>query len=75
MRLYEVYTGVECPVCGSTEHNQDHGQYEVVFPEATEDHGCPEIHYMSCGNCGKSFDAGPPKVTARWQAMFDGCPA
>jgi hypothetical protein len=75
MRLYPVYSGIRCPACGSTEHNRDLGPYEVAFPAATEDHGCPQVHYMSCRNCGKGFDAGPPRVASRWQAMFDGYPA
>ena len=73
--IYPVYNGIECPACGSTGHNHDHGPYEVVFPQATADHGCPEVHYITCGRCGKGFDAGPAKVAPRWQAMFDGYPA
>ena len=73
--LYEVYAGVECPVCGNSEGNRNHGPYEVAFPAATADHGCPEVHYISCDRCGKGFDAGPRRVAARWQALFDGYPA
>lgn len=73
--LYEVYTDVECPACGNSEHNKDHGPYEVMRPDNPADHGCPEVHYIACLNCGKGFDAGPPEVTFRWQALFDGYPA
>lgn len=75
MKLYEVYADIECPRCGNTEGNRDHGPYEIVLPDATEDHGCPEVHYITCRRCGKGFDAGPARVAARWQAMFDGYPA
>ena len=75
MKLYEVYGDTECPRCGNTGRNRDHGPYEVAFPAATEDHGCPEVHSITCGNCGKGFDAGPARVAARWQAVFDGYPA
>jgi len=73
--LYEVYAGTECPRCGNAEGNRDCGPYEVAFPAATADHGCPEVHYVICGRCGKGFDAGPARVAARWQAMFGGYPA
>jgi hypothetical protein len=46
MTLYEVYHDTECPRCGNTEDNHDHGPYEVAFPGLTADHGCPEVHYM-----------------------------
>ena len=72
--LYPVYD-TECPVCGNAEGNRDSGPYEVAFPTMTADHGCPEVHYITCGRCGKGFDAGPPRVAARWQAMLDGYPA
>ena len=75
MTLYEAYGGTECSRCGNTDGNRDCGPYEVLFPDATEDHGCPEVHYITCGSCGKGFDAGPARVAFRWQAMFDGYPA
>lgn len=70
--IYPVYSGIECPVCGSSEHNKDIGPYEVVQPRAYEDHGCPEVHVIICMNCHKEFDAGPSRVAARWQAMLGG---
>lgn len=62
MRPYEMYMDVECPVCGSSEHNQDNGPYEnmegadVSFGPFMPD---PRIHLMTCLNCHKCFDAGP----------------
>jgi hypothetical protein len=75
MMLYEVYADTECPRCGNTRGNRDQGPYEVMFPTAVADHGCPEVHYVTCGGCGKGFDAGPATAAARWQAMFGGYPA
>ena len=59
-----------CPRCGYPE-TVDRGPYEVAFPEMTADHGCPEVHYLTCGRCGKGFDAGPEEAAAKWQALFD----
>lgn len=73
--LYPIYSGIDCPVCGSRDHNKDCGPYEVVQPENYADHGCPEVHLIVCLNCHKEFDAGPPRAAARWQALIDGYPA
>jgi hypothetical protein len=65
MRLYEVYGDIECPVCGSSEHNQDNGPYENIpgYAEAVGDSlEDPRLHRMTCLNCHKGFDAGPAEL-------------
>jgi hypothetical protein len=68
--VYEIYKDVQCPGCGSTD-TRDRGPYEVAFPAMTADHGCPQVHCMSCRRCRAEFDAGPRSVAAKWQALFD----
>lgn len=62
--LYEVYAA-SCPCCGNSENNRDHGPYEYHplddFLGGPPD---PRVHLMSCGSCGKCFDAAPQKMTS-----------
>lgn len=60
MSPWLVYDDTTCPVCGNTEGNRDHGPYEPhPLDDALGGTPDPRIHLMTCGRCGKCFDAGP----------------
>lgn len=64
--LWEPY-GTPCPRCGYTE-TQDHGPYEYSpFDEALGGPPDHQLHYLSCGQCGKGFDAGPAELYRGYQ--------
>jgi len=57
----QVYLYVECPVCGYPGTHIDHGPYQ---PHPLDEIGGlppvdPRVHYLTCGLCGKGFDAAP----------------
>ena len=57
--MYRVYVAC-CPRCGSSENNRDHGPYgHHPLDDFLDGPPDPRVHLMTCGNCGKCFDAGP----------------
>ena len=49
-----------CPRCGYPE-TQDHGPYapDPFYDMLMDPPYSAEVHLMTCGRCGKPFDAGP----------------
>lgn len=78
---YEVYADTECPRCGNTGNNIDHGPYKPhPLDEALGGTPDPSVHLMTCGGCHKVFDVAPqelveaamPELAAHFP---DACPA
>lgn len=55
MKLYEVYTDVQCPRCGCTDA-RDAGPYEPDWTDEALGPPDDRVHLMWCSGCGKPFD-------------------
>jgi hypothetical protein len=61
--LYLVYDETECPRCGNTQGNKDHGPYEPHPLDAGLGGPPPAaVHLITCGGCLKCFDVAPSRL-------------
>jgi hypothetical protein len=67
---YEPYVNVECPVCGYGEAI-DHGPYEPHPSDEILGPVDPDVHYLTCGRCGKGWDAAPPEAIERYISWLE----